>query len=140
MNYLANELELSGSSSGYFYDLVDLIVKKPSLSTPVLRIQPCTVYLLERGPKVLVGLATWAQKYLTAHKKQLGRKSKTTFQPRRADQKKSTQPKQDLPQGRQRSLDCYCCQRFGHRQSDCATKISLGKDQKGSSTPMSQSS
>ena len=44
------------------------------------------MYLLERGPKDLVELTTWAQKYLIAHKEQLG-KSKATVQPRRADQK-----------------------------------------------------
>ena len=43
-------------------------------------------------------------------------------------------------QGCQRSLQCYRCQGFGHRQSECGTKISPGKDQKGSSTPVSQSS
>ena len=48
------------------------------------------MYLLERGPKDLVELTTWAQKYLIAHKEQLG-KSKATVQPRRADQKKTVQ-------------------------------------------------
>ena len=95
--------------------------------------------LLERGPKDLVELTTWAQKYLIAHKKQLG-KSKTTVQPRHADQKKTTQSKPDSSQGRQRSLQCYRCRGFGHRQSECGTKFSPGKDQKGSSTPVSQSS
>ena len=51
-----------------------------------------------------------------------------------------TQSKPDSLQGCQRSLQCYCCQGFGHRQSECGTKISPGKDQKGSSTPVSQSS
>ena len=78
------------------------------------------MYLLERGPKDLVELTTWAQKYLIAHKEQLG-KSKAAVQPRRADQKKT--------------LQCYRCRGFGHRQSECGTKISPGKDQKGSSTP-----
>ena len=73
-------------------------------------------YLLhkERGPKDLVELTTWAQKYLIAHKEQLG-KSKATVQPRRADQKKTTQSKQDSSQGRQRLLRWYRCQGFGHR-------------------------
>ena len=97
------------------------------------------MYLLERGPKDLVELTTWAQKYLIAHKEQLG-KSKATVQPRRVDQKKTTQSKPDSSQGRQRSLQCYRCRGFGHRQSECGTKISPGKDQKGSSTPVSQSS
>ena len=106
------------------------------------------MYLLERGSnhvpvrgsKDLVQLTTWAQKYLMAHKQQLGGKSKATVQPRYVDQKKSTQAKPDLSQGRKRWLQCYCCQGFGHIQSECGTKISPGKDQKGSSTPVSQSS
>ena len=93
------------------------------------------MYLLERGPKDLVELTTWAQKYLIAHKEQLGR-SKATFQPRCADQKKTTQSKPDSSQGHQRLLRCY---RIGHRQSECGTKISPVKDKKGSSTPVSQS-
>ena len=97
------------------------------------------MYLLERGPKDLVELTTWAQKYLIAHKEQLG-KSKATVQPRRVDQKKTTQSKPDSSQGRQRLLQCYRCRGFGHRQSECGTKISPGKDQKSSSTPVSQSS
>ena len=56
------------------------------------------------------------------------------------DQKKSTQSKPDSSQERQRSLPCYRCQGFGHRQSECGTKkFSPGKDQKGS-TPVGQSS
>ena len=100
------------------------------------------MYLLDRGTKDLVELTTWAQKYLIAHKEhkeQLG-KTKATVQPRRADQKKTTQSKPDSLQGRQRSLQCYRCSWFGHRQSECGTKISPGKDQKGSSTLVSQSS
>ena len=134
-NYLAKWLELSGSSPQNFDALVDLIVKE--------FINACSedlaMYLLERGPKDLVELTTWAQKYLIAHKEQLG-KSKATVQPRRVDQKKTTQSKPDSSQGRQRSLQCYRCRGFGHRQSECGTKISPGKDQKGSSTPVSQSS
>ena len=57
------------------------------------------MYLLERGPKDLVELTTWAQKYLIAHKEQLG-KSKATVQPRHADQKKTTQSKPDSSQGK----------------------------------------
>ena len=94
------------------------------------------MYLLERGPKDLVELTTWAQKYLIAYKQQLGGKS----EPRCADQKKSTQSKPDSPQGRQRSPQCYRCQGFGHRQSECGTKISPGNNQKGKSTPADQSS
>ena len=85
------------------------------------------MYLLERGPKDLVELTTWAQKYLIAHKEQLG-KSKATVQPRRADQKKTIQSKPDSSQWRQRSLQCYRCHGFGHRQSECGTKISPSKD------------
>ena len=98
------------------------------------------MYLLERGPKDLVESTTWAQKYLIAHKPQLGGKSKATVQPRCADQKKSTESKPDSLQGRQSLLQCYSCQGFGHRQSECGTKISPGKDQKGLSTPVNQSS
>ena len=53
---------------------------------------------------------------------------------------KTTQSKPNSSQGRQRLLRCYRCQGFGHRQSECGTKISPGKDQKSSLTPVSQSS
>ena len=132
----ATPLELSGSSPQNFDALVDLIVKEQFINACS---EDLAMYLLERGPKDLVELTTWAQKYLIAHKEQLG-KSKATVQPRRADQKKTTLSKPDSSQGRQRSLQCYRCRGFGHRQSECGTKISPGKDQKGSSTPVSQSS
>ena len=135
-NYLAKWLELSGSSPQNFDALVDLIVKEQFINACS---EDLAMYLLERGPKDLVELTMWAQKYLIAHKEQLG-KSKATVQPRRVDQKKTTQSKPDSSQGRQRSLQCYRCRGFGHRQSECGTKISPGKDQKGSSTPVSQSS
>ena len=135
-NYLAKWLELSGSSPQNFDALVDLIVKEQFINACS---EDLSMYLLERGPKDLVELTTWAQKYLIAHKEHLG-KSKATVQPRRADQKKMTQSKPDSSQGRQRSLQCYRCRGFGHRQSECGTKICPGKDQKGSSTPVSQSS
>ena len=71
-NYLVKWLELSGSSPQNFDALVDLIVKK-------LFINACSedlaMYLLERGPKDLVELTMWAQKYLIAHKKQVGKSS-----------------------------------------------------------------
>ena len=73
------------------------------------------VYLLERGPKDLVELTTLAQQYLIAHKQQLGGKTKSTFQPKRAEQRKPTQSELDATQGRQRSLQCYRCQGYGHR-------------------------
>ena len=135
-NYLAKWLELSGSSPDNFDALVDLIVKEQFINACS---EDLAMYLLERGPKDLVELTTWAQKYLIAHKEQLG-KSKATVQPRRVDQKKTTQSKPDSSQGRQRSLQCYRCRGFGHRQSECGTKVIPGKDQKGSSTPVSQSS
>ena len=135
-NYLAKWLELSGSSPQNFDALVDLIVKEQFINACS---EDLAMYLLERGPKDLVELTTWAQKYLIAHKEQLG-KSKATVQPRRVDQKKTTQSKPDSSQGRQRLMQCYRCRGFGHRQSECGTKISPGKDQKGSSTPVSQSS
>ena len=51
-----------------------------------------------------------------------------------------TQSKPDSSQGRQRLLQCYRCQGFGHRQSEYGAKIfKPGKDQ-GLSTPASQSS
>ena len=136
-NYLAKWLELSGSSPGDFDALVDLIVKEQFINACS---EDLAMYLLERGPKDLVELTTWAQKYLLAHKQQLGGRSKATVQPRRADQNKSTQSKPDSSQGRQRSLQCYSCQGFGHRQSECGTKVSPGKDQKVSSTPVNQCS
>ena len=85
-NYLAKWLELSGSSPQNFDALVDLIVKEQFINACS---EDLAMYLLERGPKDLVELTTWAQKYLIAHKEQLG-KSKATVQPRRADQKKTT--------------------------------------------------
>ena len=118
-NYLAKWLELSGSSPQNFDALVDLIVKEQFINACS---EDLAMYLLERGPKDLVELTTWAQKYLIAHKEQLG-KSKATVQPRRADQKKTTQSKPDSSQGRQRLLQCYRCRGFGHRQSECGTKI-----------------
>ena len=133
-NYLAKWLELSGSSPQNFDALVDLIVKEQFINACS---EDLAMYLLERGSEDLVELTTWAQKYLIAHKEQLG-KSKATVQPRRADQKKTTQSKPDSSQGRQRLLQCYRCRGFGHRQSECGTKIHPGKDEKGSSTPVSQ--
>ena len=126
-NYLAKWLEFSGSSSGDFEALVDLIVKEQFINACS---EELAVYLLERG--------AWAQQYLVAHKQQLQGKSESTVQPKRAEQRKLTQSKLDATQGRQRSLQCYRCQGYGHRQSECPTKVSLGKDQK-SSTPVGQS-
>ena len=107
-NYLAKWLELSGSSPDNFDALVDLIVKEQFISACS---EDLAMYLLERGPKDLVELTTWAQKYLIAHKEQLG-KSKAAVQPRRVDQKKMTQSKPDSSQGRQRLLQCYRCHGF----------------------------
>ena len=95
-NYLAKWLELSGSSPQNFDALVDLIVKEQFINACS---EDLAMYLLERGPKDLVELTTWAQKYLIAHKEQLG-KSKATIQPRRVDQKKTTQSKPDSSKGR----------------------------------------
>ena len=78
------------------------------------------MHLLERGPKDLVELTIWAQQYLIV------------------ELRKPTQSKLDTTQGRQRSLQCYRCQGYGHRQSEWSTKVSLGKVQK-SSTPVGQS-
>ena len=65
-------------------------------------------------------------------------KTKSTVQPKHAEQRKPTQSKMDTTQGCQRSLQCYICQGYGYRQSECPTKVSPGKDQK-SSTLVSQS-
>ena len=100
-NYLVEMLELAGSSSGDFDAQVDLIDKKQFINTSS---EELAVYLLERGPKDLVELTTWAQQYLIAHKQQLGGKTKSTVQPKRAEQRRQTQSKLDTPQGRQRSL------------------------------------
>ena len=60
-NYLAKWLELSGSSPQNFDALVDLIVKEQFINACS---EDLAMYLLERGPKDLVELTTWAQKYL----------------------------------------------------------------------------
>ena len=70
LNYLAKWLELSGSSPADFDALVDLIVKEQFINACF---EDLAMYLLERGPKDLVELTTWAQKYLIAHKEQLGK-------------------------------------------------------------------
>ena len=93
-NYPVKWLELSGSSAGDFDALVDLIVKQQFINACS---EELAMYLLERGPKYLVELTTWAQQDLIADK-QLGCKRKTIVQPRRADQKKSTQSKPDTSQ------------------------------------------
>ena len=59
-NYLAKWLELSGSSPQNFDALVDLIVKEQFINACS---EDLAMYLLERGPKDLVELTTWAQKY-----------------------------------------------------------------------------
>ena len=134
-NYLAKWLELSGSSSGDFEAIVDLIVKEQFINACS---EELTVYLLERGPKDLVELTTLAQQYLITHTPQLGGTPKSTVQPKRAKRRRQTRSKQDTTQGRQRSLQCYRCQGYGHRQSECQTKASPSKNQK-SLTPVGQS-
>ena len=62
-NYLAKWLELSGSSSRDFDALVDQIVMVQFINACF---EELDVYLLERGPKDLVELTTWAQQYLIA--------------------------------------------------------------------------
>ena len=86
-NYLAKWLELSGSSSGDFDAIVDLIVKEQFINACS---EELAVYLLDRGPKELVELTTLAQQYLIAHKQQLGGKTKSTVQPKRAEQRRQT--------------------------------------------------
>ena len=87
-NCLAKWLELSGCVSGDFDALVDLIVKEPFINTCP---EELAAYLLQRGPKDLVELETWAQQYLIAHKQQLRGKAKSTVQPKGAKQRKPTQ-------------------------------------------------
>ena len=97
------------------------------------------MYLLKRGPKNLVELNTWGQQYLIAHTRQVRGKTKSTVQPKRAEQRKPMQSKLDTTKGRQRSIQCYSCQGYvNHRQSECLTQVSYGKDQK-SSMPVGQS-
>ena len=108
---------------------MDLIVKEQFINACSGEL---AVYLLERGPKDLVELTTWSQQYLIAHKQQLGSKTKSTVQLKHAEQRKPTQFKLDTTQGRQRSLQCYRCQGYGQRQSECPIKVSPGKDQKSS--------
>ena len=134
-NYLAKWLELSGSSSGDFDAIVDLIVREQFINACS---EELAVYLLERGPKDLVELTTLAQQYLITHKQQLGGKTKSTVQPKCAERRRQTQSKLDTTQGWKRSLQCYRCQGYGHRQSEYPTKASPSKDQK-SSTPVGQS-
>ena len=64
-NYLAKWLELSGSSSRDYEALVNLKVKEQFINACS---EELVVYLLERGPRDLVNLTTWAQQYLIAHK------------------------------------------------------------------------
>ena len=134
-NYLAKWLELSGSSSGDFDALVDMIVKGKFINACSEKL---AVYLFTRGPKDLVVLHTWLQQYLIAHKQQLGGKANSTVQPKRAEQRKPTQSKLDMTQGCQMLLRCYRCQGYGQRQSKCPTKVSPGNDQK-SLKPVGQS-
>ena len=81
-NYLAKWLELSGSSSGDFDAIVDLIVKEQFINACS---EELAVNLLERRPKDLVELTTLAQQYLITHKQQLGGKTKSTVQLNRED-------------------------------------------------------
>ena len=89
-NYLAKWLELFRSSSGDFKALVDLIVKEQFINACS---EELAVYLLKRGSKNLVELTTWAQQYPIAHKQQLGGKTKSTVQPKHAEQRKPKQSK-----------------------------------------------
>ena len=57
-NYLAKWLQLSGSSSGDFDAIVDMVVNEQFINACS---EELAVYLLERGPKDLVELTTWAR-------------------------------------------------------------------------------
>ena len=85
-NSLAKWLELSRSRFGEFKALEDLIVKEQFINAS----EELAVNLLEREPKDLVELTTWAQQCLTAHKQQLGGKTKSTVQPKHAEQRRQT--------------------------------------------------
>ena len=85
---LAKWLKFSGISPGNFDAFVHLILKEQFINACS---EYLVMYLVERGPKGLVGLTIWAHRYLIAHKQQLGGKSKTTVQPRRVDQKNTVQ-------------------------------------------------
>ena len=88
-NYLAKWLELSGGSPDNFDALVDLIVKEQFINACS---EDLAMYLLERGPKDLVELTTWAQKYLIAHKEQLGKsKSHSSAQTCRSEENDTVQ-------------------------------------------------
>ena len=89
-SYLAKWLELSGNSSGDFNAIVDLIIKEQFINACS---EELAVYLLERVPKDLVELATWAQQYLIEHKQQLGGKIKYTVQHKRAELSSDTDTK-----------------------------------------------
>ena len=78
---------------------MDLIVKEQFINACS---EELAVYLQERGPKDLVELTTLAQQYLIAHKQHFGDKTKSTVQPKRAEQRRQTQSKLDTTQGRQR--------------------------------------
>ena len=103
-NYLAKWLELSGNSSEDFNAIVDLKVKEQFINTCC---EELAVYLLERGPKDLLELATWAQQYLIVHKQKLGASLQSSL--KCALQRRQTQSKLHTTQGRQRSLQCYRC-------------------------------
>ena len=62
--YLAKWLKL-GSSPVDFDTLVDLIAKEQFINACS---EDLAINLLDIGPKDLVALTTWAQKYLIAHK------------------------------------------------------------------------
>ena len=112
-SYEELRIRISGSSSEDIEAIVDLIVKEQFINACS---EELAVYVLERGPK----------------------KTKSTIQSKHAEQRRQTQSKLDTTLGRQRSLQYYKCQGYGHRQSECVTKVSPSKDQK-SSTPVGQS-
>ena len=88
------------SSPGDSDALVDLIVKEQFINACS---DELAANMLERGPRDLVELTTWAEQYLIAHKQQLRGKAKSTVQPKYAKQTKATQSKLDTTQGSQRS-------------------------------------
>ena len=139
-NYLAKWLELFGSSPQNFDALVDLIVKEQFINACS---EDLAMYLLERGPKDLVELTKWAQKYLIAHKEQLGR-VRPQFSPDVQIRRKQHSPNQICHKDARGCCGATVVKVFDignvQRLVQSGTKISPGKDQKGSSTPVSQSS
>ena len=126
-NYLAKWVELSGSISGDFEALLDLIVKKWFINACSEKL---AVNLLERRPKNLVELTTWAQQYLISHKQQLGARSSLQSSPKCAEQQKPTQSKLHVDTTPRKAKVATVLQMPRLWSHACVTKVSFGNDQK----------